>query len=231
MEKNTVWAIVLSTVVIVAAFIVQPLVFPNAFGAKNKTAVEKNTENTVDKTAQTTTKEQQSDEFATKTEKSSAAAVIAASDEEIEEKTIVISTKKAMIRLTNRGGDITGYELADHIDTDTNKGVEMADNISEINRACSVSFGDSDKDIINDLYNVEQTTTEDGKQIVTFTKKYQNFVFGKRYTFAPEEYLFKLEILVHSDGTDSGMNFNNVAYTLRTAPQIGPHFDSKVNRY
>ena len=46
MEKNTVWAIVLSTVVIVAAFIVQPLVFPNAFGAKNKTAVEKNTENT-----------------------------------------------------------------------------------------------------------------------------------------------------------------------------------------
>ena len=37
--------------------------------------------------------------------------------------------------------------------------------------------------------------------------------------------MFKMDVLVHGDKVE------NLAYTLRTSPQIGPHFNPKLNRY
>ena len=106
----------------------------------------------------------------------------------------------------------------------------MVDNVTEFNRACALAFGDEKAGVLNDLFNVKK----EGENTYLFTKNYSiknedgttaKFILGKRYTFDPESYMFKLDVLLHGDG------INNLSYTLRTAPQIGPHFNPKLNRY
>ena len=58
-----------------------------------------------------------------------------------------------------------------------------------------------------------------------------SFILGKRYTFVPNEYMFRLDILIHGENENTVINVGNAGYTLRTSPQIGPHFDPKINRY
>ena len=211
MDKNTVWAIALSTVVIGAFLVLQSTVFApqrqNGVAEQMSVSTDALPEN-----LQSTTP-----------------ALISSSDveEAVSEQTLTIVTDKIKAVFTNRGGDIIGYELLKHIDTDTGKGVEMADNISAFNRACAVSFGDANGAMINDLFSVEQPDAN----TVLFTKRYNGYTFGKRYTFMPGEYMFKLEILMHSDAGAVSLNTNNAAYTIRTAPQVGPHYNPRMNRY
>ena len=217
MDKNTIWAIVLSTVVIGAFIFLQPILFP-----KNTVSQKTEVQSTV-QTADTTGTES----TAASVQNKAVLAQAADSDELVPEQTIVITTNNIKAVLTNKGGDIIDYELLKHIDTDTKKGVQMADNISDFNRACAVSFGGPDNMLINDNFTVERPDAN----TVLFTKHYKGYTFGKRYTFMPDEYIFKLEILVHSDEGNAVLNNNGIAYTLRTSPQIGPHFDPKANRY
>ena len=57
------------------------------------------------------------------------------------------------------------------------------------------------------------------------------FYLAKLYTFKPGEYAFKLDVTVRpEDESGYGLNIGGSAYTLRTSPQIGPHFNKK-NRY
>ena len=167
MDKNTVWAIALSTVVIGVFLVLQSTVFApqrqNGAAAAERTAV--------------------STEALPENSQSAAPVLIASSDTEeaVSEQSLTIVTDKIKAVFTNRGGDIIGYELLNHVDTDTNKGVEMADNISAFNRACAVSFGDANGAIINDLFSVEQPDAN----TVLFTKRYNGYTFGKRYTFIP----------------------------------------------
>ena len=214
MDKNTVWAIALSTVVIGVFLVLQSTVFApkrqnGAAAAEQSAAI---SENALPENSQ-----------------SAAPVLIASSDTEeaVSEQSLTIVTDKIKAAFTNRGGDIIGYELLNHVDTDTNKGVEMADNISAFNRACAVSFGDANGAVINDLFSVEQPDAN----TVLFTRRYNGYTFGKRYTFIPGEYMFKLEVLMHSDEGTVSLNTNNAAYTIRTAPQVGPHYNPRMNRY
>ncbi len=217
MDKNTIWAIVLSVAVIGAFIFLQPIFTP-----ASKTA---ETQNTVARTAEAPAENNGTDKSAPV--KNAVLSQAADTGETIPEQTVVITTDKVKAVFTNKGGDIVDYQLLNHIDTDTGKGVQMADNISDFNRSCAVSFGGPDSMIINDTFNVERPDDN----TVLFTKHYNGYTFGKRYTFKPGEYIFKLEILVHSDEGNAVLNANGTAYTLRTSPQIGPHFDSKSNRY
>ena len=214
MDKNTVWAIALSTVVIGAFMVLQATVFApqrqnGAAAAEQPAAI--------------------SADALPGNSQGAAPVLIASSDAEeaVSEQTLTIVTDKIKAVFTNRGGDIIGYELLNHVDTDTNKGVEMADNISAFNRACAVSFGDANGAMINDLFSVEQPDAN----TVLFTRRYNGYTFGKRYTFIPGEYMFKLEVLMHSDEGTVSLNTNNAAYTIRTAPQVGPHYNPRMNRY
>lgn len=225
MNKNTFLAILLSTAVVIATFILQPILFPNSYNAEKASQNEN----------------EQTTEIAESLESESAEtkeAIVSEleSEESVEEKTFVFNTNKAEIVLTNRGGDLISYQLVDHIDTDTGKGVQIVDNISEKNRALSISFGGVDQPILNDLFNYEQID----ENTILFTKRFtvtnddgseNSFVLGKRYSFLPDEYVFKLEVLVHGNDEDSEIRINEIGYTLRTSPQIGPHFDAKLNRY
>lgn len=216
MNKNTIMAIVLSTIVVVASIILQSRFMPKT-PAKPENQV---TENSVSDSEKNTEKvSEEINNFGVKSV-----------NEVTEEKQIVVKTAKTEVVLTNKGGDIVSYKLSDHIDVDTKDGVQMVDNVSDFNRACAVAFSSKyNAKIINDLFSFSQpdektylftknfiVTDEDGKS--------HKVTFGKRYTFE-DDYMFRLEILFHSDDE------TEFVYTLRTSPQIGPYFNPKLNRY
>lgn len=216
MNKNTVIAMILSTVVVVASIFVQSKFFPNSIdksGVESKKAAE----------------EMVADENSAG--QSETNLVVSDSNADVkDEKNYTITTKNAEIVLTNRGGDVISYKLLNHIDVDTKDGVQMVDNVSAANRACALAFGNAESPILNELFNVVQ----ENEYTYLFTRNYSitnedgsvsKFVLGKRYTFDPESYMFKMDVLVHGDKVE------NLAYTLRTSPQIGPHFNPKLNRY
>lgn len=215
MNKNTIIAIVLSTIVVLASLILQPMLFPNT---ANNVA---ESENVTEETSAVKVEEDKKD---------LSLIVEGESDKNVEEQFFEITTKNAQIVLTNRGGDMISYKLLNHIDVDTKDGIQMVDNVSKTNRACAVAFGDVNSPINNEIFNV----THKDENVYFFTKaisikkedgSVSKIILGKRYTFDPESYVFKLDILIHGD------DIENLVYTLRTSPQIGPHFDPKLNRY
>ena len=215
MNKNTIIAIVLSTIVVLASLILQPMLFPNT---ANNVA---ESENVTEETSAVKVEEEKKD---------LSLIVEDESNKNVEEQFFEITTKNAQIVLTNRGGDMISYKLLNHIDVDTKDGIQMVDNVSKTNRACAVAFGDVNSPINNEIFNV----THKDENVYFFTKaisikkedgSVSKVILGKRYTFDPESYVFKLDILIHGD------DIENLVYTLRTSPQIGPHFDPKLNRY
>ena len=214
MTKNTIIAIILSTIVFLGSVLIQQKFFPAP--AQSEQTVETQSENVSENN------ETKKDSGLVSIENSKA--------EAFEEQKIVVTTKYAEIELTNRGGDIVSYKLLNHIDVDTKEGIQMVDNVTEFNRACALAFGDEKAAVLNELFNVKK----EGENTYLFTKNYSiknedgttaKFILGKRYTFDTESYMFKLDVLLHGDG------INNLSYTLRTAPQMGPHFNPKLNRY
>ena len=152
-------------------------------------------------------------------------------EESLKEEEIVILTSKAKITLSNRGGDVIGYELLEHRDGDS--GVEMADNISANNRAFSIALGGAENGIIQDLFHVKKIDD----YTVGFYKTFQDsrsggkYILAKQYTFKPDDYLFRLDVSVEGSDGMNRLSFGDAAYTIRTAPQIGPYYNAKSNRY
>ena len=224
MGKNTVWAIVLSTLVIVGSYLIIPRLFFKPAEGADVVATEsmEDTTGTVED-VNTGSSIIEDDSFGKEN-------LSAVEDSKVLEETFTVKTDKVEVVLTNKGGDIISYRLIDHLDTDTQKGVELSDNVNEINRTCALALGPSGTSIVQDIF-----TTEKIDDYTYLFKKNINIdgrtvTLGKKYTFMPGEYVFKLEVLMH-DHNGVGLNNNDVAYTIRTSPQIGPHFDPKKNRY
>lgn len=224
MDKNTIWAIVLMTLVIIGFTVIQTKFFP---ARRDVPAQSAETSQNVAESAEGAEAAGESDEGGLLAR----ASLSSAEDEAVPERTIEIATDKIKVTLTTRGGDVTGFELLDHIDTDTKAGVQLSDNITGANRAFALSLGGADAFPINDTFNVETGVDDEGGRWALFTKKYAGFTLGKKYTFKDGEYMFRLEALLHSEGSPVTLDKSGVAYTLRTPPQIGPRYDPKVNRY
>lgn len=222
MDKNTVWAIVLSIlVVIVSAVFLTPRYASKAAAAQQAVSVE----NTETNTTAENKVEDLSAVLGTAEENSETV------EEKAEEK-ITIKTKKAEIVISTKGADIISYSLdpETHKDFETGKGVQLSDNISDLNRTCSVSLGGAENAAINGIFDVKKI--DDYTYLFTKDLKINNrkVTIGKRYSFNEDEYMFKLDVLIH-DEAGTGLDSNGVAYTIRTSPQIGPHFNRKQNKY
>ena len=157
----------------------------------------------------------------------------------IGEQTVTVRTDIAEVTLTNRGGDIVSYKLLEHNNSKGDSYVEMVKNVTERNRAFSVSLGGAQTSALNQFFKVKEETVN-GKQIVGFFKtisiknqdgSVSSFTLAKRYTFLPDDYMFELAVTISGDADMKGLNFDNVGYTLRTMPQIGPDWDAKADRY
>lgn len=217
MEKNTLIAIVLSTIVLITFTVLQTVVFPP-------------------KPVEEVVVEQEiplATEIAENEGVSSGTLAMAYSDDEesLREEEIVILTNKAKITLSNRGGDVIGYELLEHRDGES--GVDMADNVSAQNRAFSIAFGGAENGIIQDLFHVKKIDD----YTVGFYKTFQDsrsggkYILAKQYTFKPDDYLFRLDVTIEGSDGMNRLSFGDAAYTIRTSPQIGPFYNAKSNRY
>ena len=157
----------------------------------------------------------------------------------IGEQIVTVKTNVAEITFTNRGGDIISYKLLEHNNSKGDSSVEMVKNLTDRNRAFSIALGGDQAPALNQFFNVKEETVN-GKRVVGFFKtisiknqdsSVSSFTLAKRYTFLPNDYMFELAVTI-SGGTDmKGLNFDNVGYTLRTMPQIGPDWDAKADRY
>ena len=222
MDKNTVWAIVLSTLVIIGfsyyqVTTMEPII-PEPQIAETSTVT-----NQTDETTQTNN--EVAKPSTTTPEKFSAE-----SESNLKEEHIVISNDVFTVTLTNKGGDIISYELNNHLVGDEK--VQMAENITAQNRALALSFGGADNSIINDIFSVEKK----GSNIVEFSKIFVSqenadefFELKKIYTFDKEEYLFRLDIQIN--GNNNMISNSDIAYTLRSTPQIGPTYNAKKDKY
>ena len=231
MDKNTIWAIVLSTLVIIASYLILPKFFPGLNPALGRQAAQTQTEDN------TELSEPQELDLSAMEENAAvfADAEIAAEESDAEEQSTLveqkytITTDKVEAVFTNKGGDIISYKLLDHKDMDTNDFVQLSDNVNSKNRTLAIAFGKSDAKIVDEIFN-----TEINDKSITFTKTLN--VNGKKttlrkvYTFMDGEYVFKLDVLVHT-ADSTGLDIGGTAYTIRTSPQIGPHYDPKQNRY
>ena len=229
MDKNTIWAIVLSTLVIIGSYLILPRFFPGLnpmWGPQASAQVE----------TEDAEEPEELDLSASETSEESSLLAMSADIEESEDSQSSISEEKYTIRtdkveavFTNKGGDIISYKLLDHKDMDTDDFVQLSDNVNSKNRTCAIAFGGADAKIIDEIFN-----TEVNDKSITFTKTMN--VNGKKttlrkvYTFMDGEYVFKLDVLIHT-ADSTGLNADGTSYTLRTSPQIGPHYDPKQNRY
>lgn len=228
MEKNTIWALVLSSLVIIASVVVEiTVILP-----KQREAMEKQ------QAEMELTKKQQEEMASAVDEQISTTDSMdfnSENQESIPEEQFTIKTDLIEAVFTNRGGDLISYKFLKHTDKDTGTGVQMVDNVTANNRAFGLSFGGPDNSIINEIFNVRK----EGENTIIFTRDFVNkdvlgnqhkFTLLKRYEFIPGEYTFKLGIGVKTYD-NNGLNINDAAYSLRTSPQIGPHYDIKKNRY
>lgn len=219
MDKNTVWAILLSTLVLVVFTTLQMAFMP-----------QQPTETAVSETGEIIQSESTEDESV----KVSQLPVLEVSEENLKEEFVTIITESVKVTFTNRGGDIISYELLNHADKDGY--IQMADNISDFNRAFSLSFGGAENGIINDLFHVKKINDYTVGFYKNFTSQNKDgstnsFILAKQYTFDPKDYMFKLDVSIDGDSTMKDMDFNGLSYTVRTSPQIGPYYDAKNDRY
>ncbi|MBQ9627572.1 MAG: membrane protein insertase YidC [Treponema sp.] len=227
MDRNTIMAVVLSALVLIGYTIVQVKFFPKPQQSQA--------------TEQTAADAAQAEGEAEKAEAANAQvqSFVQAEDTNepvITEQQYVIETKKARVTFTNKGGDIVSYELLDHKDNKTGRGVEMAENVTASNRAFALNFGGTDGSVVNDLFVVKEFPEENGEKKIAFAKKYSDFTLVKQYTFKDDDYMFKMNVVVDGGENFTALDFaaksgGNASYTLRTSPQVGPQFNPKVDRY
>lgn len=226
MEKNTAWAIGLSSVVLIGFFFLQSYVLP-----KQAPAVQEKQNSSVEAVSENSSENSENAVDFVKEEK-----VVALDSQNQTEKTYTIETEKVKVTFTDRGGDVIGYELKNHIDSDTNGYIQMADNVTENNRAFALAFGNAEKSIVNDIFNARKI--DENK--IGFFKEYSvknadgstgKFTLVKTYTFNPDDYVFKLDVTVSPGENFKGLDENGSSYSIRTSPQMGPFYNPKINRY
>lgn len=226
MDKNTIWAIVLSGLVLIGSIFVESVFIAPKQQAARQQQIE--AQQAADAQARILAKE--AEEMISSVVKED----VVTEAENLNEEHFTITTNKAAVTFTNRGGDIISYKLLEHSDKTTGEGVEMVRNVTDSNRAFALAFGDSNVSCVNDIFEVQQN----GNVIVFFKNfnvkdeagKTHEFRLAKRYEFKADDYAFLLGIEINPVGDTAGLNVGGVAYTLRTAPQIGPEYN-KNDRY
>ena len=241
MEKNTILAVVLSSVIIFVWLIfVQPkLSPPDAEQANERSAATEAVQPApvqpapVAVAAPAGEVSQAAPEGGAAEEAQGLPAEIAAPVPEKEER-ITLETDLVKVVLSSVGGDIVSYKLKEH-----NEKGEMVEMIlpsvgenGQItqNHAFTIAFGDQYAQPVGVNFNV----TRPGPLAVEFSRDFSipgypgSFKLTKRYEFRDGEYMFQLDV---SLAGNTALNFGNAAFTLGTGPQIGPAFQKLDNRY
>jgi len=231
MERNTVLAIVLSTIVLIVSFALQGLFSPPAPVINEQTppgiiAVDPGvTSYTQPDSSQTITTP------STSIDTSPTQAQIISQDDIPLQPPIIIENEFFSAAFSNSGGNLVSLRWRDQRkDIDTHDAyVDLILSGSDEAKAFAIAFGGVDARPVTANFNVRPRASD---YVVEF---YRDFIFPssvygstgrftltKRYTFKPNDYMFELKIIMSGDLT--GLNFDGTMYTLSFGPQIGPAF-------
>jgi len=230
MEKNTILAIVLSSIVLIIAFTIQGFLAPVPQAQESLPPV----------TAAETDFSQ-----AYRTEQTMTPVVPEETQQSFTEPEtipllppIVIDTEFFTAVLTNAGGDMVSLKWKDsrkeHGDPDAFVDLILSGNNEA--RAFSIAFGDSSVQPVSSNFHVNRISDYSVEFYRDFTAP--SLIYGsdgrfrltKRYDFKPNDYMFELTIIMDGGFSTIGFDFSGSAYTLSFGPQIGPVFE-KLDGY
>jgi len=260
MEKNTILAVVLSTIVLIVAFVIQgyyttkqQMQIQQTQSTSQITAVDTEPRESseisqipAEQTMQTQSSQQSAAHFPSGDEsKIVSPSMQAAGGQEaahIPHQYVTIDTELFTAILTNAGGEMVSYIWKDPRNEANVDLILAGDNEA---RAFAMAFGDAE---INSFFHVNRTS----EYSVEFYRDFsmpgsvdgmdRKFTLIKRYDFIPNEYMFRLTIILDGGFSVSGFNFgqyrtsdgkaiSDTAYTLSFGPQIGPKFIKLDNLY
>jgi YidC/Oxa1 family membrane protein insertase len=235
MEKNTILAVVLSTLVLIVFYIIQGVFFtpvqqvPPTAGQYEPpvTAVASDNEPVREQPAPSTgVTAPEEPSFREETPDSGPQVV----------QYITIETELMIVVLTSAGGDMVSWKLKEHFDNEDYVDMILSGN-SEA-RAFSIAFGGLDARPVSSLFYVNRISNYSVEFYRDFSipqaaSPDSNGVFRltKRYDFKPNDHMFELTVTLDGGYSVQGFNFADNAYTLSFGPQIGPRFEKLDNRY
>lgn len=215
MKKNTVLAVILSTLVIFASMFIQHKFFPP--DATEETQEQKKEESVIENIQ---VPELSSNDF------------VPEETVEIKESKYTVETPFIRAVFTNKGGDILSYRLKEYNEVSGENGVEMIKNLTSSNRAFSLSLNKDVANAFDGIFEVKQRDTKNGKAIA-FICNVKNaksdagessFRIIKEYEFQNNDYMFSLTITLEALKIAEKQSIENIFYSLRTPPQIGPEW-------
>lgn len=232
MDKNVVLAIVLSILIVIGGVTVQTKFFPSKPEKQNTQTTEQAASSPVNEA--TKAGGSAADTVVVNEPSSGVAAIAQADDLNIAEQRDVIETPLVRVEFTNRGGDIVSFKLKQH--SSKSDYVEMAEYVTENNRAFSVVLGDANGTPVNQLFNVKKISETEIGFYRPFTVQNADgttstFTLVKQYSFKPNDYMFELKVTVDGDASFGGLKMGQSAYTIKTSPQIGPEWNVKQDKY
>jgi len=243
MERNTIIAVVLSSVVLIASFLIQ-----NHFVTQQhqRTLLEQQRQESYVQAAETERVENNTPLSTPETEPVIQAPAIIEppsppssgagmqTDDSVPLEQVVINTELYTAVLTNAGGDMVSFLWKDsRHDTDVDL-ILSGDNPA---RAFTVAFGDHNAVPVSDNFHINKISDYSIEFYRDFISPLAQpgtdgkFRLIKRYDFIPTEYLFRLTITMDGGFSVPGFNFAGNAYTLSFGPQIGPRFVKLDNIY
>ncbi len=228
MDKNTFLAIILSVIVISAGFVIQTTFFMEDVPVAEASAA--------DESVSELPEAQTSSPVTTETAQSADQIEFDLDDEDYVAQTIEAETDKFLVTFNTEGAVITSLKLKEHLDGD--EPVEMIISEESGLGAFGISFGDSTAPYQSESFGYEH---ESGSNEFKFYRNYrvrqsdgsmsEPFQLVKSYIFFPDEYMFEIRVsLINSENLAVPLNYNGAAYTLSTAPQIGPGFEKLDGR-
>jgi YidC/Oxa1 family membrane protein insertase len=242
MEKNTILAVILSTIVLIGSFVIQ-----SYFATKKQSAAVVQSQQPLvtaveTEPAQTTLSQQtpaQSDQSliiappVVSEEKPAVDQKEAAPMElQIPLELVTVDTDLFTAVLTNSGGDMVSFKWKD---ARNKTDVDLILSGNKDAHAFSLAFGDPDAPAVTNNFHVNKISNYTVEfyrdfSIPAASGEYGKFRLTKRYDFKPEEYLFELKIILDGGYSVQSFNFSGNTYTLSFGPQMGPPFE-KLDRY
>jgi YidC/Oxa1 family membrane protein insertase len=242
MEKNTILAVVLSTLVLLVFYLMQGVFFPRPQPIPDVQSQQQVTQaaDTGPELPPPQMTQDAEPPAAQNVQTQMAEQVTAASQDAQETLTriaeyVTVETNKMTVVLSSLGGNMVSWKLKDHFEKEDT--VDMILSGDKDAGAFSIAFGGLDAQPVPSVFNARRVS----EYIVEFYSDFNRYGFNsdsdgrfrliKRYEFKPDDYMFELTVTLDGGNSVSAFNFNGNAYTLSFGPQIGPRFEKLDNRY
>ncbi len=239
MDKNTLYAVILSVVVITVGFMVQNILYPPE--PIPQQAQDRSDDGTQpggpseprDQQAPGDDGSTQEQPTAEPARELAAGAVAPVPEDGISAQTRTYGNDVIDVTFSPRGASVTSFKLLEHLAD--GEPVDMIFRGRDDQAAFRLHFGGPDSDADTALYHYRDTTdpntVEFYRDFYVVGNEAEPFRIIKRYNFQPGEYLFEVEVEIeNSVNAYIPLNFDGTAYTLEFGPQIGPEFQELDRR-